>query len=103
MTTTTRLAIAGEMTIYRATELKQTLLAALERQSAVELDLSEVSELDTAGVQLLLLAKQLAQANGTELRFVGPSATVLEVFELLDLGVFLGGTLSPLPAGEVCR
>ena len=58
--------IEGEMSIYRAAELKQVLLAALEQTRVLELDLSAVTELDTAGVQLLLMLKKSAQALSPE-------------------------------------
>jgi anti-anti-sigma factor len=85
-----RLSIEGEMTIYRAVELKQALLTALEQPAVLEIDLSKVSELDTAGVQLLLLAKQAAQTTNSELRFRHHSPAVLEVFELLNLAAYFG-------------
>jgi anti-sigma B factor antagonist len=85
-----QLSIEGEMTIYRAAELKQALLAPLEGQALLEVDLSKVTELDTAGVQLLLLAKQTAQAGNNELRLRHPSPAVLEVFELLNLAAYFG-------------
>ena len=91
---TTALALAGEVTIYRVSALRQTLLEALERASVVEVDLSQVSELDTAGVQLLLFGRRAAEAQGKEVRLRAPSPAVLEVFELLNLG-----HLSPNLAG----
>ena len=65
--------------------LRQTLLEALDRAGLVEVDLSQVSELDTAGVQLLLFGRRLAEARGKELRLLAPSAAVIEVFDLLHL------------------
>lgn len=87
------LRIDGELTIYRALELKQTLLGAVEAQPEVELDLSAVTEIDTAGLQLLMLAKRAAQACQRELRLVGHSPAVLEVFQLFDLAAFFGDPL----------
>lgn len=88
--------IEGELSIYRAAELKPMLLealAALAPGAALLLDLSEVSELDSAGVQLLMLLKRTAQQRGQELRLSGHSPAVLEVFELLDLGAYFGDPL----------
>jgi anti-sigma B factor antagonist len=80
-----QLAVEGELTIYRANELKQTLLSALEGTDALAIDLSGVIEIDSAGVQLLMLASAAARAAGCELRLTGHSPAVREVFELLDL------------------
>ena len=87
------LCIEGEMTIYRAEELKQALLAAVERAAVLEIDLSAVTELDSAGVQLLMLAKESARARGAELRLAAHSPAVMEVFELIELGPYFGDPL----------
>jgi len=85
-----RLYPEGEMTIYQVTELKHALLDALAHSDEIELDLSAVSELDTSGVQLLMLMKREAVASGKALKLSGHSAAVLEVFELLGLGGWFG-------------
>src|SRR5688572_2187685 len=92
----TQLQIEGDMTIYRAVELKQTLLEALEQCVALDVDLSKVSEIDTTGVQLLLLAQHTAEERKQTLRLLNHSAAVREVFDLLNLGVHFGapGTAS---------
>jgi len=87
------ISIEGEMTIYRAAELHQTLLAPLDLQSVLSIDLSKVTEIDSAGVQLLLLAKRTAQSRNKELRLVEHSPAVLEVFELLNLATYFGDPL----------
>jgi anti-anti-sigma factor len=79
------LRIDGEMTIYRAVELKEMLFASAAASRATALDLSAVTELDTAGVQLLLLAQRAARARGVELTLQAPSAAALEVLQRLGL------------------
>jgi len=50
----------GELTIYAIAQAKQDFLHDYENlQSPVSLDLHSVSEIDTAGVQLLLFAHKL--------------------------------------------
>jgi anti-anti-sigma factor len=83
------LRIEGELTIFRATELKPVLLAPTLR----EVDLSRVTELDTAGVQLLMLAKKTAQAAQRELRLVALSPAVIEVFDLLNVAAYFDDPL----------
>jgi anti-sigma B factor antagonist len=96
------LRIDGELTIYRADEIKALLLAALAEPSDLELDLSGVSELDTAGLQLLMLAKKTALAGSHALHLVAHSTAVTGVFELLDLAGYFGDPLvlphAPQPA-----
>lgn len=79
----TTLHIEGEMTIYRAAELKRELLAALDQASTLELDLSKVTDIDGAGIQLLILAMRTAREQGVALHTVDHSAAVREVFALL--------------------
>ncbi len=78
--------IEGELTIYRGAELKPALLGALGNGvREAEFDLSGVTEVDTAGVQLLLLARREAGARGVALRLAAPSPAVRGAFDLLGL------------------
>ena len=87
---TSPLHIEGELTISRAMELKPVMLPT---PPLTEIDLSGVSELDTAGLQLLMLAKKAAQNAHVQLRLVGHSPAVLEVFELLNVATYFGDPL----------
>jgi anti-sigma B factor antagonist len=93
-----QLKIAGEFSIYSVTELKQALFSHLEQAQKLVMDLSEVAELDTAGVQLLLLLKRTASAEGKDFILARHSEATLEVVQLLNLQVFFGE--SPMPAVE---
>lgn len=84
------LQIAGELTIFRAMELKPLLV---DNPALQTVDLSGVTEIDTAGVQLLMLAKKTAQAAQRDVHLVGHSPAVLEVFELLNVAAFFGDHL----------
>jgi anti-sigma B factor antagonist len=86
VTAAAKLCIVGDMTIYQALELKQTVIAKLAQSPILEIDLSGVTDFDSAGVQILLMAKREACARAGELRLVGHSPAVLDVFGLFDLG-----------------
>lgn len=79
------LAVEGEMTIYRAAELKPVLLDAVRTHDAPALDLSAVSEFDSAGVQLLLAARLEAARLGKPFAVTAASPAVREVLALLGL------------------
>jgi anti-anti-sigma factor len=79
------LAVEGEMTIYRAAELHPVLLDAVRTHDAPALDLSEVTEFDCAGMQLLLVARREAQRLGKQLVLQGASPAVLDAFALLGM------------------
>lgn len=84
----------AEMTIYNAAEMKNRLLLALaESSTALELDLSPVQELDSAGLQVLLLLKREAAAAGKTLYLSRHSPAVLDVLDLCGLAAFFGDPL----------
>lgn len=78
------LRIEGEMTIYTAAELKERIVAALAADS-VAIDLAQVGEIDSAGLQLLLLAQRETAAAGKSLALHNPSGAVLECLDLCAL------------------
>ena len=82
--------LTGELTIFRAAAIKEILLA---DPPPDVLDLSGVTDIDTAGVQLLMLAKKSARAAQRELHLVGHSPEVIEVFELLNVVAYFGDPL----------
>lgn len=88
--TPSRLALAGELTIFTAQAGKEQLLAALAGGEAVEVDLSAVTEIDSAGLQLLVAAKREAAVRNQTLGFVGHSAPVVELLDLCDLAGHFG-------------
>jgi len=86
--------IAGELTIYRAAELCEslkTVLAGLPDGGDLEIDLSAVTEMDSAGAQLLMAVRKSTRASNHGLRLVNPSAAVDEVFETLQLAPHFAG------------
>ena len=89
----TLLHIEGEMTIYTAADLKAQLLPHLGQDGELEIVLAEVCEIDSAGLQLLILAKREATRNETALRLSRHSRAVLEVFDLCNLAAFFGDPL----------
>ena len=99
----TVLRIEGDMNIYRAHELKEALLDPLSHAAILEVDLSAVTELDTSGLQILMLAKRIAKEKKAELRLVAHSPAVLEVFELLNLASYFGDPLVVQPRAASAR
>ncbi|WP_428633413.1 STAS domain-containing protein [Sedimenticola sp.] len=88
--------IEGEMTIYQAAALKEALMPLLFEDRPVEINLGKVSEIDSAGVQLLLLAKKQRTADRRPLTLVDHNKAVLDVFELMNLsGYFKDPILLP--------
>lgn len=82
--------IQGELTIYTAATEKQRLQEFLEQDSQLEVNLSRVSEMDTAGLQILILMKKEAERSGKNLRYVMHSQAVLEIMELSNTTASFG-------------
>lgn len=87
--------LAGEMTIFQAAELKPEILMGLQQseRNDVEFDLAQVTEIDSTGVQLMLMLKREAQRLEKSLTFTHHSLPVLAVIDLLNLGGTLGDPL----------
>lgn len=79
--------LEGEVTIYSATEVSARLFSTLTKYKAVLLDLSAVSELDTAGLQLLLAARRFSGEAGRTLKLRSPSPVVEDVLQLCRLSI----------------
>ena len=99
MTTRHALALEEDLTIYHATELKGRLIDALAACDELELDLLHVGEIDSAGLQLLLLLKREAQRGGKKVAFVAHSQVVCAPIEFFNLAAELGDPLV-LPAAK---
>jgi anti-sigma B factor antagonist len=84
------LTIENELTIFTAAEMKQYLLDFLNSGKELEIDLSQVDEIDTAGLQLLILIKREAAQAGKTLSFSMHSKSVLEILELANLTTTFG-------------
>jgi anti-sigma B factor antagonist len=80
----TKFVVEGELTIYTAAETREKFAALLQTEQPIEIDLSQVSEIDTAGLQLLLLARREAAAREKTLTFSDPSAAVQNCWQLCN-------------------
>lgn len=80
-----RIEIAGELGIATAADVREQLLAALAGVADVEVDLAGVTEMDCAGVQLMVAAMREAAAQEKTLRFTALSAAVQDTLALCDL------------------
>lgn len=84
------LSLEGELTIFTAAERKPSLLEFLKSGEQLAINLAGVSEIDTAGLQLLILLKREAAQTGKTLVFDMHSKAVLEILELANLTTAFG-------------
>lgn len=85
-----RLSLDEDLTIYNAVAHKQRLLTALAAHPALELDLSGVAEIDTAGFQLLLLVKREAARQGKSAAIVAHSPAVRDTIDFFNMAAQFG-------------
>ncbi|MFT3733782.1 MAG: STAS domain-containing protein [Rhodocyclaceae bacterium] len=79
------LVLEGEFTIFDAAQARITLLDKLSARDALTVDLSGVTELDSSGVQLmLLLAREAGRADKT-VTWEKHSNAVAQVLDTLNL------------------
>ena len=84
------LSAGEELTIYTAAQQKEDLLSQLQAGQGLEIDLSQVQEIDSSGIQVLMLLKREADEKHKALHLANHSQSVVEAFELLDLAGFFG-------------
>lgn len=88
-----RLTLVDDMTIYNAAQQKTRLLEALQDCTVLELDLSAVGEVDTAGFQLLVLVKREATRAGKQAPIVAHSQAVHDVVDFFNMAATFGDPL----------
>ncbi len=98
--TVKRLVLNGALSIYDASAVKTELQAALEQADGVglELDVANVTEIDLAGLQLLILARRECLRLQCDLRIVGTGEAVREAVSFCNLGDFFGPALVSAPS-----
>lgn len=75
-----------ELTIAQAAQWREQLLAWLaDGRTTLSLDLGEVSDFDSAGVQLLLAARRSLGERGGSLSIRAASATVVDALRVFGL------------------
>jgi anti-anti-sigma factor len=78
--------VDGDLTIYSASAQKSRLLPVFRTPySIVELDLSQVTDIDTAGVQLLILGCKITVTVGGSLRLTNIGSQVASIVDLFNL------------------
>ena len=89
--------MAGDVTLDDSLELKRKLLDAVSTSTEIEVDVSQVSDIDTAGFQLLILAKREAVLRQKKFRLIKHSQPVVEMMVTYNLASYFGDPLV-LPA-----
>lgn len=85
-----RMRIEGELTIYKAAEAMEQLIPYWNDFQRFEIDLSEITDIDTAGVQLLLIFSRKTEGMENGIRLLGTSQPVNEALIIYRLAPRFG-------------
>ncbi len=81
--------ISGEMVFATVTPLLARIQPLLQGDGELLVDLSAVSDVDSAGLALLLELLEMARTRGVELRFRGLSQALLGIARLSNVEALL--------------
>lgn len=79
----------GEIDIYTAPDLKDQLLPLTKDKSTLEVDLSEVSYMDSTGLGVFISLLKSAKEHEGELYLLNPQSKVLRLFTITGLDQIL--------------
>ena len=79
------LKIDGPLTIYEVGDARKNMLEHLNTGKEFHMDLGQIPDCDTAGVQLLISAKKTVEKSGKSFRVLQASSAVINAVRLLGL------------------
>jgi len=87
--------IQDEMTIYNVLEHKNKLYPYLKNENGLHIDLTDVSEIDSAGMQLLIFLKHQSKIEKNEIIFINHSESFMEVINIFNFSSFFDVPVIP--------
>lgn len=78
------------MTIYDVLDIQHLFSSALIKNQEIEVDLSEVVEIDNAGLQLMVTYKNRASEQDKSITFTGHRSQVITLLDLFNINTFSG-------------
>ncbi len=88
------LGLSGEITIYEAENIRKSIMdAVFNDKNKIEINLAAVDEIDTCGMQVLMLAKRESERLDKELVLTSHSSPVLELMDVFNLADYFGDPL----------
>lgn len=84
------ISLKGDLNIYSSPAFVEELSSLFGSYNKIALDLADVAELDTAGLQALVAAKKESVKTNKVLKILNHSRVVIKLFDLLGLVGFFG-------------
>lgn len=82
--------VPGDMTIYEGVANKNLFLGKLKKHDTINVDLSNVSEIDSSGLQLMVSMKNDAIKENKMVNFQAHSQAVIELLDLFGMTSYFG-------------
>jgi anti-sigma B factor antagonist len=89
------ISISNDLDIYTAIEFKTLLDKVIDDKRELEINLAEVTQIDCAGIQHLMLTKKERDKRNLGLSLVQPSNVVLDAFGFLRLVSYFNDPVAP--------
>lgn len=86
---TARLHVSGELDAHSAPEFAEAFEPAVAAAAAVEVDLTDVSFIDSSGLAVLIKARQRVVDSGGSLVVSGASPAAMRLFEIAGVSTYL--------------
>ena len=82
------ISVNGDVDLENSDNLREQVSKALDANTAVSLNMSEVSYIDSSGVAALIESKQKAEEGGKDFKIIKPSESVISVLQMAKLDAF---------------
>lgn len=79
------LEVAGKITVQSAVQLKAAVTGLPDEVKDIDIDVSGVSYLSSAGLRVFVLAAKLAMSRGGAMRLLHPSQDILDTLAMTGL------------------
>lgn len=89
--------LSGDLSIYSAAEILSQLLEHQKKSEELVLNLEAISDMDTAGFQVLVSLKEESFRSGKELKLKKHSDAVLKLFDIYGAVGFFGDKIKLTP------
>ncbi len=89
---TKEISLPDELTVRSVSNIMNALLELVQSGTTLEVDASEVTTVDTCGVQLLISLRRTAEAHGNALVLLNPSNSLTEKAKAIGCELLIFGT-----------
>lgn len=80
-----KIEIDTSLSIFNAAKLHKKITEAYKKYKSIEIDLKDISECDTAGIQLLYSLKKSCLDAGKEISLTNPSDAVTDALDRMSM------------------